>query len=386
MELSALLADEPELRALVEESLAKAALINPDRDTNPAQDLESLYAFLEWSRRCEPWDTLHNASYPSLYDHLDQSVDYFWFLFDQPLEALEGRGYYYPSLQYHEPIASWCREYARNWGSFLSTRESWSDECYRRFLAAPEFKLDSGWYADHNIWQSWNDFFARKLSSPAVRPVAADAEVVSPADSSPQGVWRIDDCGNLVAEEGVEIKSGIFRSARQLVGEDSRYAGAFDGGTLTHTFLDVNDYHRYHFPVDGTVAEVRKVPGTNAAGGITVWHPESRRYVLDDRNPGWQMIETRDCVVLETAYGPVAVLPIGMSQICSCNWEEGVRPGAKVRRGDPMGYFLFGGSDIVMLFPRSVRLGFMPRPDGRGGFGHLLMGQAYATLSPVAGR
>ena len=95
------------------------------------------------------------------------------------------------------------------------------------------------------------------------------------------------------------------------------------------------------------------------------------------------MIETRDCVIVDTGdYGLVAVLPIGMSQICSCNWEDNVVVGAKVEKGDPMGYFLFGGSDIVMVFQDGVDVDFLcaPNEDGNG-YKHLLMGEAYANLT-----
>jgi phosphatidylserine decarboxylase len=136
---------------------------------------------------------------------------------------------------------------------------------------------------------------------------------------------------------------------------DSAYAGAFANGVLTHTFLDVNDYHRYHFPVSGTIREVRVIPADDAAGGITVWNEKLRKYVLEDRVPGWQSIETRSCVVVDTGkYGLVAVLPIGMSQVSSVNFEENVKVGARVSKGDPLGYFLFGGSDIVMIFQQQA--------------------------------
>lgn len=119
-----------------------------------------------------------------------------------------------------------------------------------------------------------------------MRPIA-DSTLVAPADSKPQGVWKIDEKGELVQREGVQIKSANFTSIRQLIGEDSKFADAFAGGTLPHTFLDVNDYYRYHFPIDGTVVEIRKIPGTNAAGGVTVWDEQSGRYVLEDTTPGW---------------------------------------------------------------------------------------------------
>ena len=152
---------------------------------------------------------------------------------------------------------------------------------------------------------------------------------------------------------------------------------------MTHTFLNINDYHRYHFPVSGTVLEVRKIPGANAAGGVTYWDKEAGRYRLYDTNPGWQMIETRDCLIIDTEeYGLAAILPIGMSQICSCNWEETVKPGARVEKGDPMGYFLFGGSDIVMVFQSGVKAEMLCPESAEGqGYDHVLMGQSYLRLS-----
>ena len=204
-----------------------------------------------------------------------------------------------------------------------------------------------------------------------------------PADAKPQGIWPIDENGDLIQAEGVQIKSANFTSVSQLIGPDSAYADAFRGGTLTHTFLDVNDYHRYHFPVSGTVVEMRKIKDTNGIGGIIEWDPETQRYILEDAIPGWQMIETRDCVIIDTEeYGLVAVLPIGMSQICSCNWEENVTVGSKVEKGDPMGYFLFGGSDIVMVFQAGVHVELLCPPDEAGtGYSHILMGEPYARLS-----
>ena len=105
------LESDPELMALMEQSIAAAAKINPDPATNPVRSVDELYDFIDWAVTCMPWNVLTDASYPTLYGHIDQGVCYFWFLIDQPLPALEGKGYYYPTLQYHEPIATWCKEY-----------------------------------------------------------------------------------------------------------------------------------------------------------------------------------------------------------------------------------------------------------------------------------
>ena len=381
-DLQKLLDKDPKLKKLMEKSLAKAKKVNPDKSTNPAQSLDELYEFTDWAATCEPWNVIPGKKSDKLYEHIDQSVDYFWFLVDQPLKELEGKGYYYPTLQYHEPIKSWCKEYADEWGKFLSTKDSWNDEYYELAKSDKRFGMDKGWYADKNIWTSYNDFFSRKLVSPRVRPIS-DTEVVAPADSTPQGEWDIDKNGKIEDEDkdGTIVKGAKFDQISDLIGPESKYKNSFNDGTFTHTFLDVNDYHRYHFPVSGKIVELKKIKGTNAAGGITVWDKKNQKYVLVDQVPGWQMIETRDLVVIDTKeYGYVAILPIGMSQICSCNWEKDLKVGDEVKKGEPMGYFLFGGSDICMVFQDKADFDFILKADKNGKYPHLLMGEAYANL------
>jgi phosphatidylserine decarboxylase len=240
------------------------------------------------------------------------------------------------------------------------------------------FGLQNGWYEDPSNWHSFNDFFIRKLSSPDARPIAGpdDASiVVSAADAQPQGVWNIDENGQIVQHEGVLIKSRQFNNVDDLLGPESSSRGLFNGGTLTHSILDVNDYHRYHFPVSGTITELRNIPAIDAAGGITIWDAEAQRYRLECDIPGWQSIETRGLVVIDThEYGLVAVLPIGMSQISSVNFAPELAVGQEVHKGDLLGWFLFGGSDMVYLFQKDAHFELTTTE-------HLLMGQQMATLS-----
>ena len=62
-----------------------------------------------------------------------------------------------------------------------------------------------------------------------------------------------------------------------------------------------------------------------------------------------------------------------MSQVSSCNWEDTVTVGASVEKGDPMGYFQFGGSDIVMIFQEGVQLDLVTKE-------HIHMGEPYAFV------
>jgi len=202
---------------------------------------------------------------------------------------------------------------------------------------------------------------------------------VSTADASTQGVWQIDDEGYIVQadEPGVQIKSKKFSSVAELVGPNSQYRDAFDGGTLTHSFLNVYDYHRYHFPMSGKVMEVNLIEADYAVGGTIIWNKESEQYNLYCETPGWQSIETRGCVILETPeYGVVALLPIGMMPVTSINWAPEVKVGAEVTKGQELGYFLFGGSDFVILFEKGINFVLKPQQ-----FTHQLMGEELGILS-----
>ncbi len=371
--------ENAEVKQLLQHAISQAAEINPDKAYNPAQTLEDFYYFVDRNVRCLPWDVMLNPAPNdygrSLYGRTDQGIGYFWFVVDQPLDELKGRGFFYPTVEFVEPFSSWLSTYSDSWGDWLSTEESWNESYYNLVANDPDWGISKGWYEDASNWKTFNDFFSRKLISPTVRPIA-DAEVVSPVDAWGKTTWQIDDNNQLVYPEDLQIKTAKISDIAQLIGNDSKYKNEFAGGTLTHTFLDVNCYHRYHSPVEGRLVELRKVPGVSAGGGYTLWDNDKKLYYYVN-DMGFQMVETRACAIIETEdYGLVAMLPVGMSQICSVNWLETLKVGQQLKKGDEMGFFLFGGSDIVMIFQRDVNVELVF--DLNNNF--LLMGQAYAKL------
>lgn len=374
----------PELKELLKESIEKAREANPDLVTNPVRNLEEYYSFIDWSLRAMPWGVIRKSGNSTPYDNIRQSIHYFYFINDQPLEQLKGRGYYNNSVQYYEPYRSWIVKYCRKWGHFLSTPASWNQDFYEIVYSDPRFGLQNDWYEDESNWNSFNAFFSRRLKSPDRRPVALpgnDEVICSPADAEPQGIWNIDEKSYIVQKEGVLIKSRIFNSISELLGPNSKYADSFADGILTHSFLDVNDYHRYHFPVSGIIREIRVIPGNDAAGGRVFWDKDLQRYILQCETPGWQSIETRGCVIVETeSNGLVALLPIGMSQVNSVNFEKYLRVGDRVRKGDMMGYFLFGGSDFVILFQKGYDFELTAPQVADEKYQHLLMGEELGRL------
>jgi phosphatidylserine decarboxylase len=370
-----------EVRHLLEKAIAQAASINPDKKYNPAQTLDEFYDFIDWNIRALPWDVMTGVKTDgaSLYARIDQGVGYFWFVVDQPLEELKDRGFFYPTVEFVEPFASWLTTYASSWGEWLDSPQSWNGTYYDMVANDSDFGIDKGWYEDGSNWNSFNDFFSRRLASPDKRPID-DADVVAPVDSWPKATWEIDDNNQLLYHDALNIKTAMFSDIADLIGQDSKYKDAFAGGTLTHTLLDVNDYHHYHCPVAGRLVELRIIPGVDAGGGYTLWDDKAKRYYYIN-DMGFQMVETRACAIIETEdYGLVAVLPVGMSQICSVNWLDSLKAGQWLDKGEEMGYFLFGGSDVIMIFQRDVEVQLLTTPDGKGGYEHILMGEPYAKL------
>lgn len=384
-ELIALVESNAEVKSMLVASIDKARQINPDRNTNPAQNLDEYYAFVSWAEKAMPWALINKEEHAEIFDNIFQGIAYFYFVIDQPLTELEGKGYVNNSIQYHEPFASWVTMFCKTWGKFLDTKDSWNDHYYQMALADPNFGLQNDWYEDPSNWKTFNEFFSRHLSSPSIRPITAPDDnevVVSFADAEPQGVWAIDDSSNLVMPGGVAVKSATLRSIKNLIGEDSEYKDAFANGTFTHSFLNVNDYHRYHFPLGGTVKEVRIIQGISPIGGSLWWDAENNRYAYDpSAKTGWQTIETRGCVILETKeYGLVALLPIGMVVVSSVNFEDAVKPGAMVKKGDMLGNFAFGGSDFIVIFQQQVNFS-LDAPRLENAYQHLLMGERLGHLT-----
>lgn len=379
LELIQMVEENGELKSLLTEAIEKGKSINPNKKTNPAQSLEEYYDFIDYSQKVMPWDVILCPGQPTIFGRMYQALCYCYFINCMPLESLESKNLFTASVQYVEPYRNWLVKYCQSWGNYLSSTESWNKEYEQLMMVQEELGMTKGWYEDPANWHSFNDFFARRLASADQRPIAESdnsAVVVSPCDSEPQGVWTIDEESYIVTDEKIAVKSRVFNSVRNLISPESPYCDAFAGGTFYHAFLNVNDYHRYHFPVSGVIKELRVIPGDDALGGSITWEPELQQYVVDCSVPGWQSVETRGLAIVETKeYGLVAVMPIGMSQVASINFEEHLKVGDTVEKGDMLGYFLFGGSDLVLVFQKDARFQLTAPANANNAWEHILMGE-----------
>lgn len=377
-ELINLVEKNPEIRNMLEKSIAEAKKNNPDRETNPVQSLPEYYNYLDTASELIPGYVLKSPANLTS-DRMLQEYLYFFFLVDQPLPELKDKGLFKNALQYYEPFTSWMRNFAGTWGAFLNTEKSWNNDFFRQFYGDPRFGLQKEWYESPSRWKTFNQFFSRHLKSPDMRPVASPddpAVVVLPADSVPQGVWPIDENSNIKVKGGIKVKLETLYNVKALFGNDSQYKDAFANGMLTHSYLGVTDYHRYHFAVGGTIKETRIIEQNTTH--VVVWDKKQGKYLPIDFavSTGWQFSQTRGYVIVDTGeYGLVALIPIGMGNVSSVNFESGVKVGTTHKKGDLLGYFLFGGSDFIILFQEKAGFELTP-PAGK----HLLMGEKYGIM------
>ncbi len=129
-ELIALVDANPQLKSLLEKAIAKGVQMNPDRKTNPAQTLSEYYDFVEWAAHAMPWTVINQPEGTDIFTRIDQSLNYFFFINDIPLDELDGQSLYNNSLQYYEPYRTWLKTFAKAWGAYLDTEDSWNQTYY----------------------------------------------------------------------------------------------------------------------------------------------------------------------------------------------------------------------------------------------------------------
>jgi len=203
-------------------------------------------------------------------------------------------------------------------------------------------------------FKSFNEFFARTLkdqakSRPQTMP-ERDYVISAPTDcvinSIPQ---NITDTNTLIA-----IKGNQALNINDML-DGSKYADKFIGGTALSCVLTPNAYHRYHSPVGGNVVETKVIEGAfYGYDNFPVWATPNGNtgYYGTDFNQ-FENYQRGYFIVDTGTYGYVALIPVGLDTISSIVFEEKFMNVAKpvpVKRGDTLGYFLYGGSLFIMIF------------------------------------
>jgi len=308
-ELVALLEERPDLHSALTRAIDSAGV----------QNIESLDAFYAYVDELVTWIPVEREIGPKV-------LGLHYVVNQAPGDALNK----------DEAFSEWLSGVARAWGAFLDSPASAAG--IESFASQPKYRV-SDYVVGPSGWQTFNQFFARQIR-PGKRPIADphdEGVIVSPADAVFMGAWPIDEASTIT------VKGAKWGIDDLLDG--SPYTEAFAHGIFMHSFLYVDDYHRFHVPVGGEVREVRNIHGRVFID--VVRRPDGSLGGVNGHT--YQFNQERGLVVIESpTIGLVALVPVGMTFISSVNLTPEV--GAQLRKGDEFGYFQFGGSDIVMIF------------------------------------
>jgi phosphatidylserine decarboxylase len=360
-------------------------------------------ALVAWMPELRVWEW-QGGIYHERTDYLRITQFYYYFnqpeltALQSPIDPLRGKTLTRLSL--------WLREFAVEWGAFLDTPESATYLGSYKF--GPEYSYQDYEGGKSGVdYETFNKWFSRTFKDiDEQRPVAQpdDERVIAfPAESTFVGQWavgtRVPEGEPMPAPPSIVVKHVEWPIPELL--KDSKYADCFEGGILVHSFLNVYDYHRQHAPASGRILEARFIPGQVYLDvelevldreGRASENPAlanaviPRRYLDAQDATGYQFVQCRGLMVLQTAVGKIAILPMGMAQVSSVvfvtpasdgpqeliqltprekkgrDYDQQVKELNKkvaarlknktVKKGDMISTFLFGGSDIVMVFER----------------------------------
>lgn len=243
----------------------------------------------------------------------------------------------------------------QQWCAYLDSPESahvlnegpygWLSPFAYQDMKLYEFELDRS--KPHWGFTSYNDYFHREIR-PGARPIAAPDDpkvIISPND------------GNLVTiARDIKPQDKFWLKAEPFSLEDmlNRSEGweRFIGGYVFQSFLSGANYHRWRAPIDGTVRKAQVVDGLMFSEAESAGFDPSAGVLSEGYDA---TVNTRGLVFIESddpQIGMVCVVPIGITEISSVQIR--VKEGDRLKKGDELGYFSYGGSSMAIVFQQSA--------------------------------
>ena len=215
----------------------------------------------------------------------------------------------------------------------------WSHSKFSKRTIAPFIKnnninVDEMLYAPENF-KCFNDFFIRALKDGArvIEGVNSPDMVSFPSDGRHLLIRNISQASSFY------VKGQKFNLAEFF--KDKKLAKVFEGCDMLISRLAPVDYHRFHFPISGTIVARKEIKG--ALFSVSPIALVKRLSILWENKRVLNFIENQ-------YFGMCAFVEIGATNVGSIVNLRSV--GESVERGDVAGYFNFAGSCVITLIPK----------------------------------
>ena len=182
-------------------------------------------------------------------------------------------------------------------------------------------------------FNSFNDFFTRKLKEDA-RPIDKSTDsLISPGDG------RLLAFENINLNKLVQVK-GFTYSLDNLINNPD-ISKKFSGGICLILRLCPTDYHRFHFIDDGVCEETIKITGDYYSVNPTALERIPELFCKNKRE--WSIFHSKN-------FGDILHIEVGAT--CVGSIIQTYTPRRNVKKGDEKGYFKFGGSTTILFFQK----------------------------------
>lgn len=176
-------------------------------------------------------------------------------------------------------------------------------------------------------YNSFNDFFIRKIKSDKREIIIDDNSFISPCDSK-LTCYSINDKLLFKVKKSTYSVDSIIKDKKASIKYKNGYALIFR--------LSPDDYHRYCFIDNGKIVNNYKISGFFHTVNPIVYD----KHMVFKEN-------SRECTLIKTKnFGNVMYVEVGALLVGKI---KNIKISGNVNRGEEKGYFMYGGSTIVLL-------------------------------------
>lgn len=216
----------------------------------------------------------------------------------------------------------------------------------KSFISLYGISLDELLEPDITKYPTFNSFFSRSLRPNARLPAFPDdlSIIGSAADS------RLTVFNSVNEATKFWIKGKKF-SISTLLQNETLTASLGARPRLAIWRLAPQDYHRFHSPINGKFKHVDHIPGDY----YTV-NPQAVNENLDVFTANTRSVATFDITFSSDKRRtlPCAFVAVGALLVGSIRWIK--NPGDDLTRGEQLGYFQYGGSTVIGVFPEEAQI------------------------------
>jgi len=199
-----------------------------------------------------------------------------------------------------------------------------------------EYEAGSVKIDDKNLsYKNFNEFFIRKFKR-GKRPFLK-AQNRMPAFSEARYFGHESMSDNVK----VPVK-GKYLRATDLLGNE-RYKEVFKDGPFLIARLCPVDYHRYHYPDNGKTLDSYSIHGDYHS--VNPLALKAKQDILIQNERRVSILDTKN-------FGKLAFIEVGA--VCVGKIIQSFDEDKSFKRGDEKGYFLFGGSTVIVLGERGL--------------------------------